>query len=147
MNRGPRSRCLDRPANEVFPAVTTSSLPTVDFLKERINKEAFELVGYGVSWTAEHGEFYFKNLTFDGYRRYAIADANGHSLLDPSVLQVKANPNGADTTDGMLGGGDSGGAVLAEGTLVAVMGGNNFGGVTLAARLDTVRARAFLSQF
>jgi len=134
---------LDRPASEVFPTVTISALASVELEKKDITNESFALVGYGVSWLGK-----LKNLTFDGYRRYAIADANGASLLDPSVLEVKANPNGSDPTDGLAGGGDSGGPVLdSAGALVGVISGIDPGGKTLAARVDTPAARQFLSQF
>jgi len=134
---------LDRPASEVFPTVTTSPLAIAELSQQGLNKESFELVGYGVSWLGK-----LKYLTFDGYRRYAVADANGASLVDPSVLEVKANPNGPDATDGMAGGGDSGGPVLAGGgTLVGVISGIDPGGKTLAARVDAAAARQFISQF
>jgi len=134
---------LDQPANEVFPSVTTSPLPTEGLVKKSINKQSFTLVGYGTSWLGK-----LKYLTFDGYRRYAIADANGASLLDPSALEVKANPNGLDATDGLAGGGDSGGPVLDEnGTLVGVISGIDAGGKTLAARVDTTNALQFFSRF
>jgi hypothetical protein len=133
---------LDQPANAVFPFVTTSPLPSVGLLGEKINKESFEIVGYGVSWLGK-----LKDLVFDGYRRYAITDANGNSLIAPAMLELQANPNGADLTDGMLGGGDSGGPVLADGVIVGVMSGSGPGGKTLAARLDTSAARTFLSQY
>jgi hypothetical protein len=134
---------LEQSANEVFPSVTTSPLATEDLVKKAINKQSFTLVGFGVSWLGK-----LKSLTFDGYRRYAIADANGAALLDPSVLDVKANPNGLDPTDGLAGGGDSGGPVFTEdGTLVGVISGIDAGGKTLAARVDTPNAKQFLSQF
>jgi hypothetical protein len=134
---------LDRPASDVFPAVRTSPLATSELAQKSINKQSFEIVGYGVSWLGK-----LKDLVFDGYRRYAITDANGASLLDPSVIEVRANPNGSDATDGMGGGGDSGGPVLAEGgVLVGVISGIDAGGKTLAARVDTARARQFISQF
>jgi len=130
---------LDRPASEAFPTVATSPLASVELDKKEITNQSFTLVGYGVSWFGK-----LKYLVFDGYRRYA----NGASLVDPSVLEVKANPNGLDPSDGMGGGGDSGGPVLDEaGTLVGVISGIGPGGKTLAARVDTATARQFLAQF
>ncbi len=108
-----------------------------------VNKQSFEIVGYGLSAFATKGNF--KELGFDGYRRFAVSEANGNSLIDPSVLALHSNPNGSDPTDGIFASGDSGGAVLSNGTLVAVISASR--NRDHAARLDTSEAMAFLSQF
>ena len=107
------------------------------------SKQSYEIVGYGLSAFASKGNF--KELGFDGFRRYAVSDANGNSLIDPSVLALHSNPNGSDPTDGIFASGDSGGAVLFKGTLVAVISASF--NRDYAARLDTPAAMAFLSQF
>ena len=135
---------LDRPANKVFRDVQLSALPKAGFLDRAINKDSFELVGYGLSARDRH----FKTIGFDGYRRYATVDANGASLAAPGVLKVRSNPHGADDADGTACSGDSGGAVLDRTTLVAVISAGDFcSHQTYAARLDTSSAMSFLSQF
>jgi hypothetical protein len=134
---------LDRAANKAFPDVRTSPLTSAGLVKKVVSKQSFEIVGYGLSAFATKGNF--KALGFDGYRRFAVSEANGNSLIDPSVLALHSNPNGSDPTDGIFASGDSGGAVLSNGTLVAVISASK--NRDYAARLDTPEASAFMSQF
>lgn len=134
---------LDRAANRAFPDVRTYSLPSVGLVKKTVSKQSYEIVGYGLSAVGSKGNF--KELGFDGYRRYAVSEANGHSLIDPSVLALHSNPNGSDETDGIFASGDSGGAVLAGSTLVAVISASR--NRDYAARVDTQQAMDFLGQF
>lgn len=135
---------LDRPANKVFGDVRLYGLPRANFLDRAINRDSFELVGYGLS----AGDRHFKTISFDGFRRYASVDANGASLAAPGVLKVRSNPHGADGEDGTACSGDSGGAVLDSTTLVGVISAGDFcSHQTYAARLDTAPAMNFLSRF
>jgi hypothetical protein len=137
---------LDRAASKAFPNVRTSPLTSADLVKKTVSKQRYELVGYGLSALGSKGNF--KERAFDGFRRFAVAEANGNSLIDPSVLALNENANGSDGTDGDIDSGDSGGAVLANGTLVAVISAHSWGGwKSYAARLDTPQAMAFLSQY
>jgi hypothetical protein len=135
---------LDRDASEVFPAVTTTAITSLELDKKTVNKLTFELVGYGLSAVYPKGNF--KDLAFDGNRRNSMAEGKGDSLLDPSVLYLNANPNGSDDANGTIASGDSGGAVLANDTLVGVISAS-LGHKSYAARLDTPSAKVFLAQF
>jgi hypothetical protein len=135
---------LRQPATTLFPDVRIYNLPSVGFLDRRINKDKFTLVGYGLSATAKH----FKDLSFDGFRRLAVLDTNGSSLSFEGVLQMRGNPNGRDTLDGVLCSGDSGGATFDGSTLVAANSAGDFCiHKAYSARIDTQPTLGFIGQF
>ncbi len=135
---------LDQPATAVFPGLTTYALPSKGFLERKLNKKTFEVVGYGITANAKH----FKDLDFDGFRRYAIMKGKGASLRPPSVLELSGNPNGSQEEEGVTCSGDSGGGVFDGSTLVAVHSASNFCvSKSYNARLDVQPAIDFLSQF
>lgn len=135
---------LDEPATAVFSGLTTYALPAKGHLERKLNKSTFEVVGYGISATAKH----FKDLDFDGYRRYAIMNGKGASLRPPSVLELNGNPNGSQAEEGVTCSGDSGGGVFDGSILVAVHSASNFCiSKSYNARLDVQSAIDFLTPF